>query len=503
MERTTPLLRGGDRVGDRLVVERPLGQGSYAEVYLVHHEFLGRQALKLLKRVASPVTTHRLLAEARVLARLSHPHVVRVFDAGTLATEEGLRGWFTTEYVAGGSLAHLVRAYRPHRVPTTLAVRVVEQLAAGLAAAHRQRPALVHRDVTLANVLVDLDGDAPRVRLGDFGLARDADPVTGRVGPQGTYAFMAPEALRGEGCSPASDVWSLGVVAYRLLTGALPYRGEPPRDFRSTRRRHAPPPPSGSNDEVDPELDRIVLAMLRPRPEDRPTDATEVVRLLTRRRATVRPRRPEPPLVPTAPTLATGAVDAPVAPSAPTWTSAGPAACDTGAPRHPAAGRPPAPRTATPSPAWDDVHHARPAGRLSGRYGAGRTAARSASAPVGARTVPGGWRHHRRWGSVQEWGRAPSPATRGPHRAGGAARGPHRAAVRHPGRGPPEGVRATPPRRAPPREPSRFPTPLVSQPRDPHTVIRPSTRERRPARRRARRDRAPPGVSAPTDRQRP
>ena len=305
-----PLLRAGDRVGERLVVDRMLGEGAFAEVYRVDHDILGRQALKLFKRAASPVTTHRRLAEARLLSQLVHPNIVRVFDAGTVATPEGVRGWFTTEYVAGGSLERLVRAHRP-AVPTPLAVEVLEQMAAGLTVAHSRRPPIVHRDVTLANVLVGYDADGLRVRLSDFGLARHADPATGRVGPQGTYAFMAPEVLRGQGCSCASDVWSLGVVAYRLLTNVFPYEGDPPFDPRSTLRfRSRLLPPSAYNGEVDPELDRLVVAMLRLRPEDRPADAGEVARALRRRRETV----PSP----TGPAVR---VHAPVSPTAPTLTS--------------------------------------------------------------------------------------------------------------------------------------------------------------------------------------
>ncbi|GAA2428791.1 serine/threonine-protein kinase [Streptomyces macrosporus] len=279
------LLDRGDRVGDRLVVDRPLGEGAFAEVYRVRHDFLGRQAMKLFKRVTSWEETHELLGEARLLTTLGHPNIIRVFDAGTVETPRGLRGFFTMEYVAGGSLERLVAAYRP-AVPTAPAVEVTEQIASGLAVAHAHDPPIVHRDLTLANVLVGYDGDGMRVRIGDFGLAKHVDPFTRRAGAQGTYAFMAPEVLRGGGSSCASDVWAVGVIGYLLLTNHFPYHDGGPFVPHSTARfRTRLPPPSHYNDDVDAELDRIVLAALEPDPDRRTATAGLLAEALRERRA--------------------------------------------------------------------------------------------------------------------------------------------------------------------------------------------------------------------------
>ena len=99
----SPLLSTGDRVSDTLVIDRLLGEGAFAEVHRVKHEFLGWQAMKLFKRVASLDETRRMLEEARLLSTLGHPNIVRLFDASTVSTPEGMRGFFTMEYVAGGS----------------------------------------------------------------------------------------------------------------------------------------------------------------------------------------------------------------------------------------------------------------------------------------------------------------------------------------------------------------------------------------------------------------
>lgn len=268
------LLVSGDRVSDTLVIDRPLGEGAFAEVHRVRHEYLGWQAMKLFKRVASLEETRRMLDEARLLSTLGHPNIVRLFDANTVRTPEGLRGFFTMEYVAGGSLERLAAAHKS-MVPRDLVAEVMTQIASGLAVAHDQSPPIVHRDVTLANVLVGYDGTGMRVRVSDFGLAKRADPFTHLASAQGTYAFMAPEVMRNQGYSCASDVWSVGVIAYLLLTNRFPFHqgGEEFSSFSFGRFNRALLPPSSYNDEVDADLDRIVLATLEIDPRNRPATA--------------------------------------------------------------------------------------------------------------------------------------------------------------------------------------------------------------------------------------
>ncbi|MET4927546.1 serine/threonine-protein kinase [Streptomyces sp. PSRA5] len=268
------LLVSGDRVSDTLVIDRSLGEGAFAEVHRVRHEYLGWQAMKLFKRVASKEETVRMLDEARLLSTLGHPNIVRVFDANTVRTPEGVRGFFTMEYVAGGSLERLAAAHKS-MVPRDLVAEVMTQIASGLAVAHDQDPPIVHRDVTMANVLVGYDGTGMRVRVSDFGLAKRADPFTHLASAQGTYAFMAPEVMRNQGYSCASDVWSVGVIAYLLLTNRFPFHqgGEEFSSFSFGRFNRSLLPPSSYNDEVDADLDRIVLAMLELDPQNRPATA--------------------------------------------------------------------------------------------------------------------------------------------------------------------------------------------------------------------------------------
>ncbi|MFV2022541.1 serine/threonine-protein kinase [Micromonospora sp. LOL_023] len=276
------LLVAGDRVTEWLVVDRLLGAGAFAEVHRVRHEYLGWQAMKVFKRIASLEETSQLLGEARLLSTLGHPNIVRVFDAGTVPTPSGVRGFFTMEYVAGGSLEYLFQAYQP-ALPTQLAVQVVEQIAAGLTVAHEQDPPILHRDLTLANILVGYDGDRLRIRISDFGLARHADPFTMLASAQGTFTFMAPELLRRDGYSRAADVWSVGTIAYLLFTNRLPYDDDRGALSAYSPSRFTRPPlaPSRYNPELDSDLDRLVLAMLEVDQANRPASATVVAEQLS------------------------------------------------------------------------------------------------------------------------------------------------------------------------------------------------------------------------------
>ncbi|MEJ2885441.1 serine/threonine-protein kinase [Actinomycetospora aeridis] len=291
------LIESGTRIGESLVVERRLGEGAFAEVHRVRHEFLGWQAMKLFKRVASLPETREMLEEARLLSVMGHRNIVRLFDAGTVPTADGVRGFFTMEYVAGGSLERLIEAHRGD-VPVDVVVDVVGQLAAGLAVAHEQDPPILHRDLTLANVLVGYDARGMRVRISDFGLAKRVDPFTLAASAQGTYAFMAPEVMRNEGYTCRGDVWAVGTIAYLLLTNRLPYHdGGAFSSFSLARFRRPLLPPSRWNEAVDADLDALVMAALTVDPDGRPADAGAVLAALHARRPG-RPGVPAPRDVP-------------------------------------------------------------------------------------------------------------------------------------------------------------------------------------------------------------
>jgi serine/threonine protein kinase len=277
------LLRQGQQIGSALTVDRLLGEGAFAEVYRVRHHMLGWQALKLFKNVASRQAVSGMLDEARLLMNLEHPNIIRVFDANTVQSAEGMRGYLTMEYVAGGSLERLVDSHRG-AVPVGEAMAVLRQTAEGLAVAHGRQLPIVHRDLSLSNVLITYGDSGLRTKISDFGLAKEANPFTMAASAQGTLAFMPPEVVRdGKGYTCAGDVWALGTIAYFLLTTQFPYSGPDPVASFSTERFSRPLiPPSTFNDEVPHELNSLVTDMLRIDPGERPGSAQAVAERASR-----------------------------------------------------------------------------------------------------------------------------------------------------------------------------------------------------------------------------
>jgi serine/threonine-protein kinase len=274
------LLDEGQSIRGIYQVERLLGVGAFAEVYRVKHRFLGRQAMKVLKTTGmTSEEIEQMLDEAIILSRLGHPNIIRVFDADMTDTSMGLRGFFTMEYVAGGSLEQFWRSYGEQLVPVETAVEVIRQVCRGLAVAHSENPPIIHRNIKPQNILVGYDATGLRARVSDFGLAKRANPLTLLVSARGTRAFKPPEVFRDpQSDSRAGDVWALGSTLYLLLTDRLPHAEVGAlAALYSTSFERLVTPPSRLNVHVDPELDRIVLRALALEPQQRYPSAVEML----------------------------------------------------------------------------------------------------------------------------------------------------------------------------------------------------------------------------------
>ncbi len=254
------MLTEGQIIRGTYEVERLLGEGAFAEVYRVKHRFLGRQAMKVFKSVGMSIAEiEDMLGEAMILSRIGHPNIVRVFDANTTETSKGTCGFFTMEYVAGGSVEDFWRSHGARLVPVETAVEILTQVCRGLALAHSEKPPIIHRDIKPQNILVGYDGAGLRVRVTDFGLAKRVNPLTLLATTKGTLPFKAPEALQDTKTdSLAGDVWAMGATLYLLLTDQLPYPGLHDPDCFD----YPLIPPSRFNIQVDPMLDRIVFKAL-------------------------------------------------------------------------------------------------------------------------------------------------------------------------------------------------------------------------------------------------
>jgi eukaryotic-like serine/threonine-protein kinase len=248
-------LQPGDLIADRYELEELVGSGGMSSVFRARDRQLGRRvAIKILheRYGDDPEYVERFRREARAVARLTHPHIVTVIDRGT---DDG-RQYIVFEHVEGENLKELV--VRTGRLPVRRAVELVLAVADGLAFAHAH--GLVHRDVKPQNVLLSREGE---VKVTDFGIARSLDvehgvTQTGTV--IGTGEYLAPEQASGEPVSPATDVYSLGVVLWELLTGDVPFAGD---NFVAVALRHVNELPPSLSDERPDVPPRLVAAVER------------------------------------------------------------------------------------------------------------------------------------------------------------------------------------------------------------------------------------------------
>ncbi len=262
---------------ERYEILRRLGGGGMAEVHLARDEDLRRDvALKLLRQeyADDEVFLKLFRREARSAATLSHPNVVQVYDARRSA--DG-RQYIVMEYVTGGTLKQ--RLAREGPLKPDEAVRLASHIAQALRAAHER--GVVHRDVKSQNILMSKSGDA---KVADFGIARAADATTiSRPGAiLGTAKYMSPEQATGAGATPRSDLYSLGVVLYEMLTRELPFEADDPAEVRARHVTEPPPYPRDANPEVPSAVDALVARLLAKDPDDRLGSAAELVEELRR-----------------------------------------------------------------------------------------------------------------------------------------------------------------------------------------------------------------------------
>ncbi len=224
-----------------------------------------RVALKVMHGHLSDDTVFqsRFIQEARSAARLSDPHVVKVFDQG----QDGDMAYLVMEYLPGITLRELLREHKRLTVDQTLTI--MDAILSGLAAAHRA--GIVHRDVKPENVLLAEDG---RIKIGDFGLAR-ATTANTASGAQlmGTIAYLAPELVTRGTADARSDIYSLGIMLYEMLVGEQPYKGEQPMQIAYQHATDSVPRPSAKNSGVPEQLDELVLWATEREPAERPLDA--------------------------------------------------------------------------------------------------------------------------------------------------------------------------------------------------------------------------------------
>src|SRR5512133_3977086 len=265
-----------DQVFDgRYKVVRKLGTGGMANVYLAEDQELGRRvAIKILddRHASDDQFVERFRREAKNAAALSHPNIVSIYDRGEA---EGTY-YIAMEYLDGRTLKELLVRFGPP--PIRIAVGYTRQILSGLAFAHRF--GLVHRDIKPHNALVDSAG---HVKVTDFGIARSGTSQMTEAGSIiGTAQYLSPEQARGANVDTTSDLYSMGVVLYEMLTGKVPFTGDTPLEIAMKHLSEVPVPPSEKRADVPEDLDNVVLRALAKDPEDRYQTAEDMAADLAR-----------------------------------------------------------------------------------------------------------------------------------------------------------------------------------------------------------------------------
>ncbi len=253
----------------RYRIQRKLGAGGMADVYLAEDQELGRRvAIKILngRHANDDQFIERFRREAKNAAALNHPNIVSIYDRG-----EGEGTYYIAmEYLDGRTLKELIVGRGA--APVNVAIEYARQILSALRFAHRH--GIVHRDIKPHNVLVDSEG---RVKVTDFGIARAGTSQMTETGSiVGTAQYLSPEQARGGEIDQRSDLYSLGVVLYELLTGKTPFDGETPVEIAMKHLSNTPEPPSKLRPDIPPELDMVVLRALAKNPDDRYQSADEM-----------------------------------------------------------------------------------------------------------------------------------------------------------------------------------------------------------------------------------
>ncbi|HEY2074178.1 MAG TPA: Stk1 family PASTA domain-containing Ser/Thr kinase [Gaiellaceae bacterium] len=259
----------GSLFDGRYQIVRKLGAGGMANVYLAEDQELGRRvAIKILndRHANDEQFVERFRREAKNAAALSHPNIVSIYDRGEA---EGTY-YIAMEYLDGRSLKELILSRGD--APIAVVVEYARQILSALRFAHRH--GIVHRDIKPHNVLVDGEG---RVKVTDFGIARAGTSQMTEAGSiVGTAQYLSPEQARGGDVDQRSDLYSLGVLMYEMLTGEVPFSGDTPVEIAMKHLSQTPAPPSTKRPEIPRELDMVVMRSLAKAPDDRYQSADEM-----------------------------------------------------------------------------------------------------------------------------------------------------------------------------------------------------------------------------------
>ena len=263
-------LRPGTVLGDWRI-EAKIGEGGMGTVYAAIHDVIGkRAAIKVIRGDVcdTPGASERFVREARLVNQIGHRNIVDIFHVGTL--DDG-RPYLVMELLAGETLADRLAG---GRIPALEAIEILLQIGAALGAAHAG--GIIHRDLKPDNIILATVHDKPVVKLLDWGIAklverRAGDQPSGQGTMIGTPRYVAPEQARGRAVDARTDLYSLGVIAYEIFLETPPFTADNVADLLAAHLREPVPPPRELWPDIPADLERILLAMLAKKPDDRPS----------------------------------------------------------------------------------------------------------------------------------------------------------------------------------------------------------------------------------------
>lgn len=281
------ILSKGQSINNTYEIQFFIGEGSFGEVYRVKHKYLGLQVMKVFKEEYVERTDLDIVTkEAKILSKLTHPNIVRVFETNSFESENKKYFYITMGFVSGETLTQLLA--RKIQLPIPIALSIQVDLLTGLKFVQEQNHPIVHRDISTDNILLSYENDKPIAMLSDFGLAQSINQLSKLPDAAGRYIYFAPECFFGA-YLPTSDVFSSGVVLYKMITGMHPWE----YDFDGTdndskkittmvisSRRKEIQKPSLFNDSCTPYLDYVILKALSKDIEERYKSADEFLTAL-------------------------------------------------------------------------------------------------------------------------------------------------------------------------------------------------------------------------------
>jgi len=276
LEKAPDELTRGTTFAARYEVIEELGSGGMGKIYRVFDKKIEEEvALKLIRNEISSdkKTIERFRNELKVARKIAHRNVCKMYDLG----EERGTYYITMEYISGKSLKSMIGMMG--QLSAGQVVFIAKQVCEGLAEAHRL--GVVHRDLKPSNIIIDREGNA---RVVDFGIARSlrAKGITGPGVMIGTPEYMSPEQVEGKEVDLRSDIYSLGVILFEMMTGKLPFKGDTPLSIALKHKTETPPDPRKYNAQIPEELSQLILRCMKKDKEKRYKDAKELLSELTR-----------------------------------------------------------------------------------------------------------------------------------------------------------------------------------------------------------------------------